>query len=50
MSGRAWKFVDLLLAVFYLIMKRFKRNISGMEPSFNSNVLGKAPGTEHKRL
>ena len=38
MSCHRWKFEDLELVILDLIMKRFKRNMSGMEPSFNRNV------------
>ena len=34
LSGRAWMFSDLILAIFDLIVKLFDRNMSGMEPSF----------------
>ena len=40
-----WKFRDLELAILDWIMKHFQRIISGMEPSFKPNNIGKTPNT-----
>ena len=40
----------LVLASFGLIMKRFQRNMSRMEPSFDTNVLGKALDTGQEAI
>ena len=38
MLTHTWKFSDLVLAILDLIMKRVQRIMSGMEPSFNTNI------------
>ena len=38
MSSHLWKFKDLVLAILDWILKCFLQIISGIEPSFNSNV------------
>ena len=42
MSTRMWKFRNIVLVISDWIMKRI---MSGMEPSFDTNILDKTPDT-----